>query len=72
MQFHADGRHEIEPGDRDPVRPPGLALVLIAAIALTSLGYAIYPRQGTDQAGPMTGGGGPSANTNPAAAPQGK
>ena len=49
-----------EPGDRDPVQPPGLWLVLVAAIALGSLGYAVYPRQGTEQAGPMVGGGGPS------------
>ena len=72
MQFHPDGRHELEPGDRDPVQPPGLWLVLVAAIALGSLGYAVYPRQGTEQAGPLVGGGGPSANTNPADAPQGK
>jgi len=72
MRFHADGRHELEPGDRDPVQPPGLWLELVAAIALGSLGYAVYPRQGTEQAGRMAGGGGPSANTSPADAPQGK
>lgn len=72
MQFHTDGRHELEPGDRDPVRPPGLWLVLVAAIGLCSIGYAVYPRIGSEQAGPMVGGGGPSANTNPADAPQGK
>jgi hypothetical protein len=76
MQYHRDDyinrTPEPEPLERDPVRPAGLWLVLVAAIALGSLGYAIYPRQGSEQAGPLTGGGGPSANTNPEGSPQGK
>jgi hypothetical protein len=72
MQPMNDNAHQVEPGERDPVRPPGLWLVLVAVIALGSIGYAVYPRQGSEQAGPMVGGGGPSAQTNPADAPQGK
>jgi hypothetical protein len=58
-------------GNRDPRRPPGLVLVLVAFVALVSLGYAIYPR-GANPPLPNAGGGGPSANTNPAQSPSGK
>jgi hypothetical protein len=58
-------------GDRDPQRPPGLMLVVVAFVLLVSLGYAIYPR-GVNPPSPNVGGGGPSANTNPAESPTGK
>ena len=58
-------------GDRDPQRPPGLMLVVIAFVLLVALGYAIYPR-GANPPSPNAGGGGPSANTNPAQSPTGK
>ena len=67
-----DNQYTVEPGERDPVRPPGLFLVLIAMLALGGLGYAIYPQPVAVQSGPNVGGGGPSANTNPADSPTGK
>lgn len=57
--------------DRDPQRPPGLLLVVVAFVLLVGLGYAIYPH-GANRPSPNAGGGGPSANTNPADAPAGK
>lgn len=72
MQSVNDNAYELEPGDRDPVRPPGLWLVMVAMIAISGLGYAIYPHKISQQSSPIVGGGGPSANTNPADAPQGK
>ena len=67
-----DNQYTVEPGERDPVRPPGLLLVLIAMLALGGLGYAIFPERTAVQSSPTVGGGGPSANTNPAASPTGK
>jgi hypothetical protein len=46
-------------------------LVFVAFVLLVSLGYAIYPR-GANPPSPNAGGGGPSANTNPAQSPTGK
>lgn len=34
---------QVQPGERDPQRPAGLFLVLIAALALCALVYAIWP-----------------------------
>lgn len=59
-------------GERDPKRPPGLGLVVIAFVLLAALGYAIHPTGRNPQATPSTGGGGPSAMTNPAQSPTGK
>ncbi len=72
MKFNHDNKYELEPGDHDPVRPPGLFLVMVAAVAIGSLGYAIYPPNVSVPPSPTVGGGGPSANTNPADAPKGK
>ena len=47
-----DNQYTVEPGERDPVRPPGLFLVLIAMLALGGLGYAIYPQPVAIQSGP--------------------
>ena len=67
-EYIADDRGD---GGRDPRRPPGLMLVFVAFVLLVSLGYAIYPH-GVNPPSPNAGGGGPSANTNPADSPTGK
>ena len=67
-----DNQYIVEPGQRDPVRPPGLFLVFIAMLGIGGLGYAIYPERTSVQSSPTVGGGGPSANTNPADFPTGK
>jgi hypothetical protein len=59
-------------GERDPKRPPGLSLVIIAFILLAALGYAIHPTGVSQAPTPETSGGGPSAMTNPAQSPTGK
>jgi hypothetical protein len=67
-EYELDNRSD---GGRDPRRPPGLMLVVVAFVLLASLGYAIYPH-GVSTPAPEAGGGGPSANTNPAQSPAGK
>jgi hypothetical protein len=59
-------------GERDPKRPPGLGLVLVAFVLIATLGYAIHPTGRSPQSSPETGGGGPSAMTNPSESPTGK
>jgi len=58
-------------GDRDPQRPPGLALVVIALIVLLSLGYAIFPH-GAIQPSPGPSGGGAPATNSPSEPSTGK
>jgi hypothetical protein len=58
--------------ERDPRRPPGLALVIIGFILLCGLAYALLPSGRSPQPSSMVSGGGPSANTNPAQSPTGK
>ena len=67
-----DNHHTVAPDERDPVRPPGLFLVLVAMLAIGGLGYAIFPVRTAVQSIATVGGGGPSANTNPADSPTGK
>ena len=59
-------------GERDPKRPPGLGLVVIAFVLLAALGYLIHPTHRGSESGPATSGGGPSAMTNPSQSPTGK
>jgi hypothetical protein len=40
---------QVKPGERDPVRPPGLAVVAIAAIALGALMCVLLPGHGPIQ-----------------------
>ena len=56
---------------RDPNRPGGSFLVLIALVALIGFMYIMWP-VGSPQSTSATGGGGPSAMTNPAQSPTGK
>ena len=72
MSISEQQRQENQVGERDPKRPPGLGLVVLAFILLAALGYAIHPIDRNPQATPSTGGGGPSAMTNPAQSPTGK
>lgn len=64
--------HDLQPGERDPRRPPGIALVVIAFVALGTLAYVLYPGHRSIQPAPSVAGGGPSANTNPSKSPTGK
>jgi hypothetical protein len=53
--------------ERDPRRPPGLALVVIALLLLVGLGYLIYPRHGTGDAPAPASSDGPSPAAKPPA-----
>jgi hypothetical protein len=59
-------------GERDPKRPPGLGLVIVAFVLLGALGYLIHPGHRGPETSPSASGGGPSAMTNPAQSPTGK
>ena len=56
---------------RDPNRPPGVILVVVAFALLTGFAYVMWPDR-SPQTSPAVSGGGPSAMTNPAASPTGK
>lgn len=67
-----DDYDEVRPGERDPRRPPGLALVVVAAAVLVTFGYVMFPHHQHVEPALAATDAAPQANTNPPDAPAGK